>query len=119
VLFVPSFCILNADAIVSCLAIIGCLAFAELIDIKFLLILRLSEMGFLIATKLIGVGSSFELISVRILQGLLCRTGRLAMSFASGVLTLVCLILLILFILAFIGLVLLNLAFPGLFIWRC
>jgi hypothetical protein len=115
-LFAPSFCILNADAIIGCLAITGYLTIAKLINIKFLLILKLNKMGFLIANKLISIGSFFELISIKILQGLLYYAGKLATFFAFGVLTLVCPILLILFILVFIGLILLNLAFLSLFI---
>jgi hypothetical protein len=115
-LFAPSFYILNVNAIVGYLVIAGYLTIVELINIKFLLILELSEVGFLIANKLISISSFLKLISVKILQGLLYCAGKLAIFFAFSILTLVCLILLTLFILAFIGLVLLNLAFPSLFI---
>jgi hypothetical protein len=116
VLFAPFFCILDVNIIIGYLAIAGYLAFAKLINIKFLLILRLSKMGFLIAIKLISIGFSLKLISVKILQGLLYCADKLATFFASGILIPVCLILLTLFILAFISLILLNLAFPSLFI---
>jgi hypothetical protein len=115
-LFIPSFCILNANAIIGCLAIISYLTIAKLINTKFLLILKLSKVSFLIANKLISISFSLKLISIKILQSFPRCISKLATFFAFNILTLVYLILLTLFILAFTSLVLLNLAFPSLFI---